>query len=103
MYTGYIIVDYGSFALAMVLLVVSIYYLTIYKLQEEVRLAGSGAQHSAVTPGWRMGWRRGAEAEEARQSRRPAAPRNHHLHALDWPRDLCVAAAASGTAARCTS
>ncbi|KAG2452271.1 hypothetical protein HYH02_003295 [Chlamydomonas schloesseri] len=35
-YAGVVIADYGSFALAMVLLTVSLYYLTLYKLQEEV-------------------------------------------------------------------
>ncbi|GLC73394.1 hypothetical protein PLESTF_001370600 [Pleodorina starrii] len=35
-YVGVIFADVGSFALAMVLLVVSLYYLILYKLQEEV-------------------------------------------------------------------
>ncbi|GFR52700.1 hypothetical protein Agub_g15327 [Astrephomene gubernaculifera] len=35
-YAGVCVADYGSFALAMALLVVSLYYLILYKLQEEV-------------------------------------------------------------------
>ncbi len=47
-YTGVCVADFGSFTLAMVLLVVSLYYLIIYKLQEEVR--SLRATHGSPSP-----------------------------------------------------
>ncbi|KXZ47359.1 hypothetical protein GPECTOR_36g81 [Gonium pectorale] len=51
-YAGVCIADFGSFTLAMVLLVVSLYYLIIYKLQEEVyflMLQDSDLQNFRIT------------------------------------------------------
>ena len=72
MYAGVVIADYGSFALAMVLLTVSLYYLTLYKLQEEVR---------GGTTGGRLGGREKGrdEGREVRREGGRQGPTTPHL------------------------